>query len=151
MHLRLWTALSLAALLALAAPRLIDPATWRLLDAVRTLGPISGWRCAQGATYVYDPRHDQPDRGLLAQPPEQTLAATVTGVEVEKVEANLHSGDAVLWTRVALDEDGTGEARAYVMSAGRVQTVTADLTPSPARICNSHMADWRIVAEHTLG
>lgn len=149
--MRLWTAASLLALVAVALPRVMDPATSRLVDAVRALGPLSGWRCVQNATYVYDPRREQPDRGLLAQPPEESLAGTVTGLEVEKVEANLRGGDTVVWTRVALDDDGNDEARVYVLSPGSLQTVSTELAQGPPRICNSHMADWRIVAEHTLG
>ena len=143
-------ALALLAILVLAVPRLFDPSTWVLLEAVRALGPISGWRCAHGPTYSYDPRREHADTTLLSQAPEDVLSLTVSGVEVDKVEANLRSGDTSVWTR-AVRDDGSIEARVYVLSPGRLQRITFDLAPVPTTICNSHLGDWRIVAEHALG
>ncbi len=119
-----------------------------LLEAVRELGPLSGWRCARSATYVYDPRRERADSTLLAQPPEEVVTQAFPGVEIEKVEANLRGGDTVVWTRVAVADDGLelDEARVYVLSPGRLQTIG----PDRAMICNSHLADWKIVAEHAL-
>jgi hypothetical protein len=148
--MRVGVALALLALLVLGVPRLFDPSTWVLMEAVRALGPISGWRCAHGPIYTYDPRREQADTTLLSQPPEDAVSLTVSGVEVDKVEANLRSGDTSVWTQ-AVRDDGSVEARVYVLSPGRVQRITSELAPVPTTICNSHLGDWRIVAEHALG
>jgi len=115
---------------------------------MRELGPLSGWRCARSATYVYDPRRERADSTLLAQPPEEVITQAFPGVEIEKVEANLRGGDTVVWTRVAIAADGLDldESRVYVLSPGRLQAIA----PDKAIICNSHLADWHIVAEHAL-
>jgi hypothetical protein len=147
---RVGVALALLAMLVLAVPRLFDPSTWMLMEAVRALGPISGWRCAHGPTYTYDPRHEHADSALLSQAPEDVVSLTVSDVEVDKVEANLRSGDTSVWTR-AVHDDGTVEARVYVLSPGRLQRITFDLATVPTTICNSQLGDWRIVAEHALG
>jgi hypothetical protein len=143
--MRLGLAMTLVALLVAGVPRLMEPSTWVLLAAVRELGPLSGWRCAATATYVYDPRRERVDRTLLAQPPEDLVRQTVPGAEIDQVEANLRGGDTVVWTRVAL-ADGSEEGRVYVLSPGRLQTIA----PEKKAICNSRLADWRIVAEHAL-
>ena len=148
--MRIAAALALLAVLILGIPRLFEPSTWVLLEAVRALGPISGWRCAHGPTYTYDPRREHADTTLLSQPPEDLVTQTISGAEVEKVEANLRSGDASVWTRVAND-DGSLQARVYVLSPGRLQRITFDLAAVPTTICNSNLADWSIVAEHALG
>jgi hypothetical protein len=147
---RIAAALALLGVLVLGVPRLFEPSTWVLLEAMRALGPISGWRCAHGPTLTYDPRRERADTTLLSQPPEDLVTQTISGAEVEKVEANLRSGDASVWTRVAND-DGSLQARVYVLSPGRLQRITFDLAAPPATICASHLGDWSIVAEHALG
>jgi len=133
-------------LLVFGAPRLVEPSSLALFQAIRDLGPISGWRCANSAVYVYDPRHDRADSTLLSDAPE----AMLPGVQVERVEANLRDGDTVVWTRTeALD--GTEERRVYVLSPGRLQTISLDGSDGRTRICNSHLGDWHVVAEHALG
>ena len=63
---------------------------------------------------------------------------------------NLRSGDTIVWTR-ASREDGSVEVHVYVLNPGRLQRVTFDLATVPTTICNIHLEDWRIVAEHALG
>jgi len=147
-RMRLGAALTVVVLLVAGMPRVMEPSSWMLLAAVRELGPLSGWRCARSATYVYDPRRERADSTLLAQPPEQVITQAYPGVEIEKVEANLRGGDTVVWTRVAVADDGLelDQARVYVLSPGRLQSIAPDKT----MICNSHLADWHIVAEHAL-
>jgi len=125
-------------------PRLFEPATWTLARAVRELGPISGWRCAQSA-YAYDPRRNRADTTLLAEPPEDVVNSAVPEVTVELVEADLHGGDTVVWSRLGPEEAG-GPRRVYVLSPGRLLAVGDE----PAAICYAHLGDWRIVAEHAL-
>lgn len=146
--MRLGAALTVAVLFVAGVPRLMEPSTWVLIAAVRELGPLSGWRCAQSATYVYDPRRERADRTLLAQPPEEVVTRAFPGLEIEKVEVNLRGGDTIVWTSVAVADDSRDldEARVYVLTPGRLQT----FAPDKAIICNSHLADWRIVAEHAL-
>ena len=48
------------------------------MEAVRELGPVGGWRCADGGPYVYDPRRERADLGVLSEAPE----AIARGVEV---------------------------------------------------------------------
>ena len=132
-------------LVGLATPWVTQPSTLRLAYAMAELGPISGWRCAQNASYVYDPRRERADSTLLADAPE----ASVPGVEVERVEASLRGGDTVLWTRVSGPD--ASEQRVYVLSPGRFETVALDSpdhTPSP--ICTSHLGSWEIIGEHGI-
>ena len=148
--MRFATALVLLVALAAGVPRLLEPATWRLAQAVRDLGPISGWRCAQNPTYVYDPRRVGPDSALLAEAPEDVVRQQAPGVRVERVEANLRGGDTVVWTRVRA-ADGTLERRVYVLNPGVVQTIVLGSAPDQPTICTSHLGNWRIVDQHTLG
>jgi len=133
------------AILSVGAQRLFEPATWTVVQAVRELGPVSGWRCAQSGVYVYDPRRDRADTTLLSEPPEDLLRVAVPEVTVERVDANLHGDDTVIWSRLGAEEDG-GPRRVYVLSPGRLQAVGA----GPGAICYAHLGDWRIVAEHAL-
>jgi hypothetical protein len=143
--------LVLLGLLLLGVVRLFEPATWALATAVRELGPVTGWRCAQSGTdYIYDPRRDRPDSGLLSEAPEELLSVAVPQVTVERVETNLRGGDSVVWARVGADDEG-GQRRVYVLSPGRMQAVTFDFASGPATVCYSHLGDWRIIAEHALG
>jgi hypothetical protein len=71
-------------------------------------------------------------------------------VQVERVEANLRDGDTVVWTRVVAP-DGTEERRVYVLTPGRLQTISLDRSDGRINICNSHLGDWHVVAEHALG
>ncbi len=138
--------LMILAVLVIAGQRLLDPATWTLAQAVRDLGPISGWRCAHRGAYVYDPRRDRTDSTLLSEAPEDIVRVAVPEVTVERVEADLKSGETVVWSRIGAEKDG-GPRRVYVLSPGRLQAI-AD---GSAAICYAHLGDWRIVAEHTLG
>jgi hypothetical protein len=138
--------LTILTVLAFGVQRFLDPATWTLAQAIRDLGPVSGWRCAQRGTYVYDPRRDRADSTLLSEAPEDVLRVTVPEVTVERVEANLQSGDTVVWSRLGAEADG-GPRRVFVLSPGRLQAI-AD---GPTTICYAHLGDWRVVAEHTLG
>src|SRR5205807_2628411 len=83
------------AVLAVGVQRLFEPAHWSLAQAVRELGPFSGWRCTLSGPYVYDPRRDRADTTLLSEPPEEMLRVAVPEVSVERVEANLQGGDTV--------------------------------------------------------
>jgi len=140
----------LGAVLCVGVPRLFEPTTWSLAQASRELGPISGWRCTSPATYAYDPRRDAPDRALLAEAPEQLLWEQIPDVQVERVEADLHGGDTVAWTRMVAEDDTRAERRVYVLSPGRLQTIGIELDSGWTTICNSHLGDWHIVAEYGL-
>ncbi len=130
-----------ALVLILGVPRLWDPRTWILITAVHDLGPLSGWRCADAATYVYDPSHERPDSNLLADPPEASVLAQVPWLEIDRVEANLRGGETLVSTH------GPDDSRVYVLEPGKLQSVTAGETP----ICNAHLSDWQIVGEEELG
>jgi hypothetical protein len=149
MRLALMCALGGALLLA-GAPRLSEPATLSLAQAVRQLGPISGWRCAQNTPYTYDPRRGSPDTTLLAEAPEQLLWDQLPDLLIERVEADLHGGDTVVWTRLVAADDTSLERRVYVLSPGRLQAIGIDLDSGWTTICNSHLGAWHIVAEHGL-
>ncbi|MDQ6674207.1 MAG: hypothetical protein M3069_26310 [Chloroflexota bacterium] len=130
------------------AARAFDPSTVYVAHAVGALGPISGWRCAQSATYTYDPRHDSADRTLLSEAPEQFLRDHFTDLQVEWVEANLRGGDTVVWTRIGSGADAPG--RVYVLSPGQVQSIGVDLDSGWTAICTSHLGNWHIVGDHAL-
>jgi hypothetical protein len=147
---RFGTALILLAVVIAGLPRVFDPQTWILLQAVRDLGPISGWRCAESSTYVYDPSREPPDSTLLAEPPEARVLAQVPWLEVDRVEANLRGGDTLVSAHVSLDSDAE-DRRVYVLSPGRLQTITVNLPGSQASPCNAHLSDWQIVGEQELG
>src|SRR5205814_651437 len=52
---RILAVVSLLLIVAVGVGSVKDPTTVRTLHAMRELGPLSGWRCAQLATYVYEP------------------------------------------------------------------------------------------------
>jgi hypothetical protein len=143
---RLAAALLLLIVLFAIVPRVLDTQIWVLFSAVRDLGPLAGWRCAESASYVYDPRHDRPDPTLLADAPEAEVRARAPSFEVDRVEVNLRGGDTLVSVH-ADAESGFAERRVYVLSPGRLQTITVD----QANLCNVHLGDWRIVGEHELG
>jgi hypothetical protein len=128
----------------------LEPMSWGLVQAVRELGPISGSRCAQSDPYVYDPRHEHADSGLISEPPEDTLSTIDPGVTAEKVEVNLRSGETVVWARIGAEEDG-GPQRVYVLTPGHMQVVTFEYLNARGPLCMAHLGDWQIVAEHALG
>lgn len=144
--MRVAIALLLLVGLVVGVPRLLDAHTWTLVQAVRDLGPLAGWRCAEMATYVYDPTHERPDSTLLSEAPEARVLAQVPWLEVDRVEANLRGGDTLVSAHGSV-EPGSLERRVYVLSPGRLQTVVVD----DARVCNVHLSDWQIVGEHELG
>ena len=144
--MRVGAALIVAGLLLIGVPRLFDPATWMLLEAVHELGPLSGWRCSQDAAYVYDPNHEDADSTLLMDAPEAAVLDNDPELQVDHVEANLHGGDTVVWT-LANDK-----RRVYVLSPGRLQAVTIDFYQDPGRttICYAHLGEWQIIGEQQL-
>jgi hypothetical protein len=146
-------------LLALGAVRLLDPSSLALVQAVRQLGPISGWRCAHSATYSYDPNRERPDATLLAEAPEDALTSQAARLdqdhgaqlELDRVEANLRGGDTVVWTRVVTQAHTEERRVVYVLSPGRLHAVVGDnLDPGQAAICYSQLGSWRIIGEHAL-
>jgi hypothetical protein len=143
---RFATPLLLLVVLVTGVPRLLDPQTWLLLQAVRDLGPVAGWRCVESASYSYDPSHERPDTTLLSEPPEARVLAQVPWLEVDRVEANLRGGDTLVSAHSPI-ESGADERRVYVLSPGRLQTVTVNQD----RLCNVHLGDWQIVGEQELG
>jgi hypothetical protein len=120
----------------LTAPRLGDPQTWALAQAVRDLGPVSGWRCAVSPTYTYDPSHERRDSNLLAEAPEAAVLAQVPWLEIERVEADLRGGDALVTAR------GPEDRRIYVLAPGSLQSTS---------VCNAHLSHWQIVGEQEMG
>jgi hypothetical protein len=144
---RLGAALLLLAALAAGVPKLFEPATWVLLATVRQLGPVSGWRCAASASYIYDPTRERADTTLVSDPPEALVAEQLGDRELDYVEIDLRGGDSLVWTRAV----GAEDRRVYVMSPGMLQPITTvDASGRSRTICNSHLGDWRIVEEHAL-
>ncbi len=136
--------------LLIVVQRSLEPATWALAYAVRELGPVSGWRCAQSDAYVYDPRRDGADSGLIDDAPEDLLKSVAPDQTAERVEVNLRDGETTVWTRLGVEEDG-GPQRVYVLSPGRVRAVIFEYFNSKSNLCTAHLGDWQVVAEHTLG
>jgi hypothetical protein len=124
--------------------------TWGLAQAMRELGPISGWRCGQIDPYVYDPRRERADSVLLAEAPEDVLKAVAPEFTAERVEVNLRGGETVVWSRLGAEDEG-GPRRVYVLNPGRMQAVTFEYFNSRGTLCMSHLGAWQIVAEHALG
>ncbi len=143
-------ALSTVLVLLLGVQKALEPMSWGLAQAVRELGPIGGWRCAQSEAYVYDPRRERADSQLIAEAPENVVSSVAPELTAEKVEVNLRGGEAVVWSRIGAEEDG-GPQRVYVLSPGRMQAVTFEYFNSKGTLCMAHLGDWQIVAEHTLG
>ena len=77
------------------------------------------------------------------------------GVEVERVEVNLHSGEAVVWTTSAPAEGGDAggqrSQRVFVLAPGRLRTISLSRNGTPVPVCDSHLGDWQIIGEHALG
>ena len=133
----LWPGFALAVLVAVGGLVVIalsqDPAlTVRLM---RQLGPIDGLRCQHQMTYVYVPGGINVDGGLLRERPEDVLRAA----DVERVEVNLRTGEAVAWTRGLV----------YVLEPTQLSMVVDDATSTT--VCVSQLAGWQIVGQHALG
>jgi hypothetical protein len=143
---RFAVALLLLVVLVAGVPRLFDVQTWLLVHAVRELGPIPGWRCAQAMSYVYDPAREQRDSTLLSEAPEALVLEHEPWLEVDQVEADLHGGDTLVSVHGSLEAGGT-ERRMYVLSPGSLQSVVFNQT----RVCNVHLGNWQIVGEQELG
>ncbi len=152
MPLKNWAALAVivAVVLVAAVPRAFDPATWTLVQAVRALGPVGGWHCAAGATYVYDPSRGRPDSALIVERPEDTVLARAPEQVIDHVDADLSGGDSLVWTHGITSDGGDGPRRVYVLSPGRLQPITVDQAGRAATLCNAGMADWRIVGEEEM-
>jgi hypothetical protein len=118
---------------AVAIEAVLAPSPADTLDAMAMLGPLDGWRCVHEATYSYEPRWPRLPGGVLTEPPEQVLH----DVEVTSVEVNLRSGEAVVWTRPAVEEQ-----RVYVLAPGRMTAI--------GQSCVGHLAAWQIIGEHSL-
>jgi hypothetical protein len=141
--------LVLLVMLTAGVPRLFDPETWLLLDAVRDLGAISGWRCVH-STYVYDPNHEQPDSVLLVDRPEAVVLDQIPGVAVDTVAVDLHGGEALLSAH-GLGPVLRDERLVYVLSPGRFRSLTVEEGTARTTICNAALGDWKIVGEQNLG
>src|SRR2546426_4893252 len=75
---------------------------------------------------------------MIRRPPRSTLFPYTTLFRsVDKVEANLRSGDTSVWTRASRD-DGSVEVRVYVLNPGRLQRVTFEDRKS-TRLNSSHL------------
>jgi hypothetical protein len=140
----------LLVVLVVGVPRLMDPQSWILAQAVLALGPLSGWRCAQSATYVYDPSQEQPDGTLLSERPEVAVLEKVPWLEVTEVDANLRGGDTLVKVH-GINPDGGEDRRVYELSPGRLQGVTVSVLGGQGTLCNAHLASWQIVGEQELG
>jgi len=121
-----------------------------LIPAVADLGPLGGWRCAETSVYVYEPRHERGDAGLLDDPPQATLAAQDPDVEVERVEVQLDGGQAVAWT-TKTTADGRRAPRVFVLAPGRLRAVSIIRGGRPVHVCDSHLGDWQVVGDEALG
>jgi hypothetical protein len=128
----------------------LEPMSWGVVQAARELGPISGWRCAQSEPYVYDPRKERADSGLIDEAPEAVLKSVAPELTAEKVEVNLRGGETTVWMREGAEAD-RGPQRVYVLSPGRMQTVTFEYFNSKGTLCMAHLGGWQVIAEHTLG
>ena len=140
-----WSLPLLLVVCVVSAQKLLEPSAAAVWQAMRELGPVSGWRCASNGTYSYDPRRDGGDSTLLADAPERAVGQVV----VERVEADLRGGDTNLWTRVDA-ADGSTEQRVYVLTPGRLRAVTLERDDPRTTICYSHLGSWRVIAEHRL-
>jgi hypothetical protein len=136
--------------LVAVAPRLLDPETWIVLQTMRDLGPLSGWRCASSETYVYLPETERPDSTLLSDPPEARVLAQGPWLQIDRVEANLRGGDTLVSVHAPLDDNGE-DRRVYVLSPGKLQTITVNVLGHQATPCNAHLSDWHIVGEEEAG
>jgi hypothetical protein len=148
--MRLGAAVILVVLAIAAFLRLFEPRTGMLLSAMRQLGPISGWRCVESPTYVYDPSQERPDAALLGAPPEGVILDQVPGVAVDSVEVDLRGGEAVVSAHV-VGPESNDERLVYVLTPGRQHAVTVDVGTASSTICNSQLSEWKIVGEHHLG
>jgi hypothetical protein len=139
-----------AVLLVALVMRASDPATGPLLQAVRELGPVGGWHCVEGPTYVYDPTREQPDSALIAQPPEDVVLALAPDQAIDHVDADLRGGDSRVWTHTATDEAADGPRRVYVLSPGQLQPFIVERAGQSVTLCNARLSDWRIVGEEEM-
>lgn len=132
------------ALVVVSVPKAASAHTAEVLQAMVALGPVSGWRCGNLATYAYDPRQQHPDAILLADAPEQTLTATYPEARVVRSEVSLRGSDAVLWT----GSDTGSPTRAYVLTPS-VREAVGHPSDRPAT-CYAHQGGWTLIAEQKL-
>ena len=123
----------LVMLCAVAVETVLAPAPGESIAAIAALGPIDGWRCVHQAVLEYDPRWPRLSGGLLSEAPE----ALLTGVRAERIEIDLHSGDAVVWTQTR-DE----KRLVYELRPGHLEMI--------AQRCVGHLGAWRVVSEQNL-
>jgi hypothetical protein len=107
------------------------------LPVVAQLGPLGAWHCLHGPTYRYDPRHERPDGALLVETPEAVVDAAHPDVQVERIELDLRTGEAVVWSKTT----------AWVAQPAELKAVWTER----GLACQSHLRGWIIVAEHALG
>jgi hypothetical protein len=133
---------------ALVAVALAAAAIWLSPDlrAIRELGVLAGIRCLQGSMYVYDPRREQADQGLIADKPEQTVLAQAPELEIERVEVQLRHGEAVVSAR-----DSARQRRVFVLLPGHLRSITREADSEIHNVCVSQLGDWRIIGDHALG
>ncbi len=110
------------------------------------LGPINGWRCARERVYIYAPNRTWFDGGLLRERPEDVVRATNAALEVERVEIDLLTSEAIIWTRI---EGESG--RVFVLAPGRLTVIVDPESHDMRPICATAMSDWRIIGEHRVG
>ncbi|MBV9172833.1 MAG: hypothetical protein JOZ81_22425 [Chloroflexi bacterium] len=114
--------------------------------AIADLGPVAGWRCAESGSYAYDPRRGAPDTTLVADPPEAVVRSTVAQGEVQRVEVDLRSGNAAVWS-----EDAAGAQHVLELAPGRLKGVSLNRGGALVQICDSHLGEWQIVGDQYLG
>jgi hypothetical protein len=127
----------------------VAPAVQSFVAISAAFGPRGALRCLSDGAYTYDPRRDEADRRIMADPLEPTLteallAEPLWAIEIERVEVDLHHSGTTL-IRI----------RYYHADGGRDERVLV-LVPSSYRfvgqpICAYDLRQWRIIAEQALG
>jgi hypothetical protein len=145
-------AVLLPLVLALLPPSMTAPIEPALVtvEAIRVLGPAAGSRCLHEPTYRYDPRHDRPDRALVAALPEEAVVAFLAqregraagDISVESVEVNLRSPAARVVARV---RGGADEPRLFLLGVSSARTVSMDWLPDrEIMLCYARMGGWHV-------
>jgi hypothetical protein len=116
------------------------------LQLMAEMGPIPGWLCLRQPSYSYEPSRHWLDGGLLAEAPEAVVRAVAAQAEVERVEINLRTGDATVWTRL-----GDSRRHVYVLAPGTLTVVADRDAAEPPPLCTTHLSNWQIVGEHSPG
>ena len=114
----------------------------RVIHAYAEIGAYGGVCLEPG--FSYDPRHEGPPWGFLAERPEDALATVLAGqtYDVERITVDHHSGRAMVTVRSATLGEPARQHTYELYGSG--STVEIDLGSRVEYLCQVDLARWRV-------